>query len=111
MIGKLLHASVVQTMSFNVQAILRKLEFVFYDSGPAKRNAPPKTSSNQKPTSQQTPRKQSMDAVFIANGYETPSHSLAVPQNKAGLMASLQERYVPQLPKLSTEKGSMNGAN
>jgi hypothetical protein len=84
----------------------RKLEFVFYDNGPSSRDNVTVPKTRKLPAAQQIQiRKQS------TNIYEIHSHSLSVPQNKAGLLVVLQNRYVPQLPKFSTENGSMNGAN
>lgn len=86
----------------------RKLDFVFYDSGASKKNAiiPVRAQNIQHIQS----RRPSKNQVTITNGCEL-SHSLAIPQNKTGLLAVIQERYVPQLPKFPTEKGSVNGAN
>ncbi|KUJ16286.1 uncharacterized protein LY89DRAFT_669816 [Mollisia scopiformis] len=101
----------------------RKLEFVFYDTDPAgKRNALVKPSSEARKSSSanqmlQSKKKPSMNqhAVIVTNNsdilHESSGYSLAASQNKTGLMAVLRERYVPQLPKFSTEQGVMNGAN
>ncbi|CZR63374.1 uncharacterized protein PAC_13271 [Phialocephala subalpina] len=100
----------------------RKLEFVFFGTEPAaKRNAssPRKTPQKTRKSSdlvrqrqsQEQSSKYSSSITILPFINEASDHSLAAPQNRSGYMALLRERYVPELPKFTCERGELNGAS